>query len=826
MGSPEGFMIRNYIKIAWRNMMKNKFFSFVNIFGLSVGLACCMLIALYLNYETSYDSYQKNAGNLYQIGTSFITKGQKDSPMPYTSPPVAAAMKEEFPEVADYTRLLELLGDEKIPVRYSPPNGEPKSFLEEKGFLADPSYFRMFTYDFVEGRPDNALNEPNTIVISDEMAKKIFGSEPALNKLLRVSSNMNGEQDYRVTGVFKPAAGPSHIDGHFFMSLEGGEMYKYLQRQGNDFARNNMFYSYLLLKPGVDVQKLQDKFPAFVQKYEESDLKRMGRGKKQFLTPIRSIHLSQTLTANVTPPASRTYLYVLGSIAIFILLIACINFMNLATARSSKRSAEVGVRKVLGAEKGALIRQFLGESVLMTLIAFMLAVVIVIIFLPAFNQLAAKNIKLSFSEDKILFAEFLLMALVTGVIAGSYPAFYLSSFNPVAVLKGKLVNSFAAASIRKGLVVFQFVISVVLIIASVVIARQMHYLRTADLGFASEQQIVIPLRTQAAKSIAWPLRDEIAGNSNVISAGTSTYYPGIANLMDAGYYKDGQTMNDARHTRMNYIDDRFLKTLDFKPVAGRLFSPEFKSDTGNRIIVNEDAVKEIGFASPQKAVGQNLYFDLHGKKYAFQIIGVVKDFHFEDLHNPVEPYGFQLVADKNYFNYLIIHAKPGNIAGTLKMIEAAWREFDRTDPWEYSFLDQNFQKNYEADNQLASTVTYFTVIAIIISCLGLFGLAAFSAEQRTKEIGVRKVLGAKVSTIVSLLSIDFLKLIAVAVIIASPVAWWAMNKWLQGFAYKQDIDWTIFAYTTILALIIGVLTIGSQALRAAMANPVKSLRSE
>ncbi len=819
-------MIRNYFKIAWRNLMKSKFFSFVNIFGLSVGLACCMLIALYLNYETSYDGYQKNVNNLYQVGTSFVAKGIKDDPIPFTSPPVAAAMKREFPEVQDCTRLLGLMGDEKVLVQYSPANGDKKSFLEKNGFLADPSFFRMFTYNFTEGKADNALDNPNTIVISEDMASRIFGREPALNKVLHVSSNMNGEQDYKVTGVFKAVGQPSHINAGFVLSLEGGEMYKYLQRQGNDFARNNMFYSYLLLKPGTDAARLQAKFPAFVQKYEENDLKRMGRGKRQFLTPVQAIHLSQTLKSNVTAPASRTYLYVLGSIAIFTLLIACINFMNLSTARSSKRSAEVGVRKVLGAEKSALIRQFLGESLLMTLIAFVLALVIVVTFLPAFNQLSDKHIILSFSADKVLFVEFLALALLTGVIAGSYPAFYLSSFNPVAVLKGKLVNSLAVVSIRKGLVVFQFVISVVLIIASVVIARQMHFMRTADLGFTSDQQIVVPLRSSAAKGVAEALRNEVAGNNSVLSAAVSTYYPGIANLMDAGYYKDGQTMIDARHTRMNFIDDHFLATLGFRCVAGRLFSPDFKSDTGNKIIVNEDAIREMGFQSPQKAVNQNVYFDLQGKKYTFRVIGVVKDFHFEDLHSAVAPYGFQLVSDKNYFNYLVVHAKAGNMAATLKMISDTWRKFDRNDPFEYTFMDEDFQKNYQADNRLASTVSYFTVIAILISCLGLFGLAAFSAEQRTKEIGVRKVLGAKVSTIVSLLSVDFLRLIILSVVIASPIAWWAMNKWLQGFAYKQAIDWTIFAYTTIIAITIGLLTIGSQAIKAAMANPVESLRSE
>jgi putative ABC transport system permease protein len=817
-------MIKSYIKIAWRSMMKNKFFSIVNIFGLAVGLTCCMLIALYLHYETSYDNYHKNIDNLYQVGTTNIKKGEKDDKSPYTAPPVSAALKQEFPEIAASTRLLNLFTDDVNLVQYTPACGDKKSFLEGHGFLTDSSFFKIFTYNFIEGNANIALANPNSAVISETMAKKIFGSQPAINKLLHISSNMNGDNDYTVTGVFRPVNRPSHIEANFFLSFAGGGMDKYLQKQGNDFARNNMFYTYVLLKPGTNAARLESKFAYFVKKYEANDLKRMGRDKKQFLTPVRDIHLSKDLTSNVTAPASRTYLFVLASIAIFTLLIACINFMNLSTARSSKRSSEVGIRKVLGAEKGALIRQFLGESVLMTFIAFLIAVLFTILLLPIFNQVSGKQIILSFSADRSLLLYFLLMALVTGLIAGSYPAFYLSSFNPVKVLKGKLTNSLAVVSVRKGLVVFQFIISVVLIIASVVIARQMNYMRTADLGFAKDQQIVIPLRTSNSKAVYNALKNETKTNPRIISVGASAYYPGIANPSDGVFYKDGQSINDARRTRLNYVDEDFLQTLGIRAISGRLFSAQFKSDTG--LIVNETAIKEFGFASPEKAVGQNIHYDVRGRQYNVQIVGVVKDFHYEDLHSPVTPYAFQLENDKTQYNYLIVHAKAGNMGPVLKMIENVWHKYDQNDPFEYNFLDEQFQKNYDADNRLAAIVGYFTVIAIVISCLGLFGLAAFSAEQRTKEIGVRKVLGASVSTIVSLLSVDFLKLIIISIIIASPVAWWAMNKWLQSFAYRKPIDWTIFAYTTIIAIIIGILTIGSQALKAAVANPVKSLRSE
>jgi len=408
-------MIKSYFKIAWRSMMKNKFFSIVNIFGLAVGLTCCMLIALYLHYETSYDSYQRNIDNLYQVGTTSIVKGGKDNNTPYTSPPVAAALKQEYPEIAECTRLLNLFTDDVNLIKYAPANGDKKSFLEGHGFLADASFFKVFTYNFIEGNAANAFTNPNTIVISEAMATKIFGKEPAIDKVLHVASNMNGDNDYRVTGVFRPASGPSHINATFFLSFAGGGMEKYLKSRGNDFSRNNMFYTYVLLKPGTTAASLQSKLPNFVKKYEETDLKKMGRDKKQFLTPVRDIHLSKELTSNVTPPASRTYLFVLTSIAIFTLLIACINFMNLSTARSSKRSSEVGVRKVLGAEKSTLIRQFLGESILMTFIAFLVAVVFTVLLLPLFNQVSGQKIVLSFATDKFMLLGFLLMALLTGL---------------------------------------------------------------------------------------------------------------------------------------------------------------------------------------------------------------------------------------------------------------------------------------------------------------------------------------------------------------------------------------------------------------------------
>ncbi len=580
-----------------------------------------------------------------------------------------------------------------------------------------------------------------------------------------------------------------------------------------------------MLRPGTDAKKLEAKFPPFIDKYAGKDLKAVGFYKKQFIVPIKKIHLSEDVKNNVTQGGSVTYLYILASIAIFTLLIACINFMNLATARSSKRSAEVGIRKVLGAEKKSLVAQFLGESSLMALIAFILAIIFTKLLMPAFNSVSGKNLSLSFTDNILILLLFSLLSIITGLLAGIYPAFYLSSFKPAKVLKGKFSNSLAAVSLRKGLVVFQFVISVVLIIASVVIANQMHYLRSADLGFDKDRQIVIALRSGNAKKIYPSFKDELLKQSAITNVGASAYYPGVTNISDMILYKEGQNMQAGKDVRMNYVDTRYLQTLNIQPVAGRLFSDEFPADTTNAIIINENAIKAIGFSSPQQSIGKKLYFDYRDSTYTLQIAGVVKDFHYEDLHLPITPYGFALSSQPQY-NYMIVHAKPGNINSILQTIQNTWHNLNPTEPFEYSFLDENFQKNYDAESKLSAIVTYFTFIAILISCLGLFGLATFSAEQRTKEIGIRKVLGASVSGIVGLLSKDFLKLVAISICIASPVAWYVMNKWLQDFAYRTNISWTVFVITAIVALLIALFTISFQAIRAAVSNPVKSLRTE
>lgn len=816
-------MIKNYFKIAWRNLMKSKLFSFINIIGLSAGLTCCMLIAVYLYNELSYDKYHANIDNLYQLETVFVKDG-KDQRTANTPAPMAAAMKQEFPEIEEMARLMALFAEDKTLLQYKNGNAEIKSFYETKGYMADPSFFKLFTYHFIEGSAATALHDPNTIVLNEGIAKKLFGNEPALNKVIHINSNTNGEYDFKVTGVFHPIDKPSQIDARFFISIPGGQMEQFTKQQ-TDMVSNNMFNTFFLLKPGASSKNLEAKFPAFVDKYMGKQLKAAGFYKKQFLVPVKDIHLYAGMNNDITPVGSVTYLYILASIAFFTLLIACINFMNLSTARSSRRSAEVGVRKVLGADRSSLVKQFLGESLLMSLVAFVIALCITYLLLPAFSAVSGKNLSLHFSNKWFIIAGFLLLSIITGLIAGSYPAFYLSSFQPVKVLKGRFNNSLSAVALRKGLVIFQFIISVLLIIASVVISKQMVFLRSTDLGFAKDQQIVIPLRSNGAKGIYASLKNEIKSNQQVQNVGASLYYPGIMTPSDMLMYREGTNMNEGKDVHTNWTDDSFLQTLDIKPLAGRLFYPEFPADTNYRMIINEQAVKDLGLGTPQEAIGKTIKTDFRAQSYGWTVIGVVKDFHFQDLHVLIEPYGFQLLNNKQ-FNYLIVHAKGGNLSSLLKSIQASWHKLNPNEPFEYSFLDEDFQKNYEAENRLSAIVGYFTVIAILISCLGLFGLATFSAEQRTKEIGVRKVLGANVGGIVALLSKDFLKLVVISIIVASPLAWWVMNKWLMDFPYRINIGWSIFAITSAVALLIALITVSFQAIKAAVTNPVKSLRTE
>jgi putative ABC transport system permease protein len=819
-------MFKSYFKIAVRGLMKNVLFSFINVFSLSIGLVCCMLIVLYIYDETSYDAYNKNVKRLYQVGTVFITGG-KEQLQPEVPAIMAHNLKNDFPEVEQTARMLvfNFFGEYRNLVQYTEPDGTPRSFYEEKGCATDASFFKLFDYDFTEGNPASALTEPNSVVISEEMARKIFGDRPALHKVIRITEDFNGAHDFLVTGVFRPNRKPSHIDCNFFMSLYGGGIEKRMKSDGDNMAFDNLYTTYILLAPSTDAKKLQAKLPAFVERYAGQTLRQAGFYRRQFLVPVSDIHLHAGM-AEMTPGGNVAYLYILASIAVFVLMIACINFMNLATARSAKRAVEVGVRKVLGAAKRSLVLQFLGESLLLSLTAFVVALAIAQLLMPVFEALSGKQFSLFSGQHILMPVLFFILSLLTGIAAGVYPAFYLSSFRPVKVLKGSFSNTLAALALRKGLVVLQFTVSVALIICALVISGQMNFLRTKDMGFTSDHQLVIPMTSDLARSVYPALKTEFERDRRVLSVGSSSYYPGISNPASDNYHREGAGVDAGPMIELNHVDESYLQTLGMRPVAGRLFSLAYKvSDKNKHIILNQIAVKSLGFSSDSDAVGKNICSFYKGKADTFKVIGVVKNFNFEDLHQPIQSYGFFTGSNDNH-SYIIVHIGPGDAGPVIRSLNNAWRKLDPSEPFVYSFLDQDFQRNYISDTRLSSLVNYFTLIAIIVSCMGLFGLATFSAEQRSKEMSIRKVLGAGVARLVLLLAKDFLKLVVLAIAIAVPVAWLAMHQWLQGFTEHITISLWVFMLTAAVILVITLSTIIFQAMRAALANPVRYLKSE
>jgi putative ABC transport system permease protein len=812
-------MIKNYFKIALRNLQRNKAFSFINIFGLAVGLATCMLIMLYIFSEMGYDGHNKNADRIFRIASKAAQLGNvKDKPWAATSAPVAWGLKEDMPEVEQSTRLLKFPTLDKMLLKYEHGNNS-KQFYETNGYYVDSTFFQIFTYDFKYGNALTSLNEPNSVVISESVAQKMFGNENPVGKPINIGMPY-GTFNYTVKGVFKDALLKSHIPAHFFLSMRNGDIGTWVEQQTN-WATNNIFFTYVKLKEGSDPKSFGKKLQAFIDRRGGTDQKALGVSKQLFIQPLQDIYLHSDLDNEIAPNGNITYLYILGSIALFVLLIACINFMNLSTARSGKRAKEVGIRKVMGAEKRSLVYQFLGESVMMSFLALLLALLIAYALLPFFNNLTQKNLTLFDKPELWLWIAGL--TLCSGILSGFYPAFYLLSFRPIAVLKGKLLNNFSAVAIRKGLVVFQFTISICLILGAVVIIKQLNFLDNQQLGFNKNQQIILPLQDKSAIKNYAAFKNELLKNSGVKSVTSGSTYPGIPNVEDMLFYAEGKTIHDVIDVHLATVENDYFKTLRFTMLSGRGFSKEFTADS-NSIVLNEAALKELGY-DVTTAVGKKLFYDFQGRHNTMQIIGVVKNFNFESLYSSIKPFGFT-TSFGNKYSYVIANVATKNYAGLLKDIQYSWNKINPDIPFVYSFLDNDFQKNYEKDQRVSGIVSYFTFIAILIACLGLFGLSAFSAEQRTREIGIRKVLGASVTNVASLLSKDFIKLVLIALLIASPLAWFGMNKWLQGFAYRIHISWWMFAIAGLMAIIIALITVSFQAIKAAIANPVKSLRTE
>ena len=804
-------MFKNYFKTSWRYLMKHKTFSLINITGLSVGISICFIIMLFVNDELSYDRYNKNADRIVRVVFKADINGGKIFEA-NIMPPVAQAMKHDYPEVENAARL-NAAGSPKVTYK-------DKSFKDDKLAFVDPSFLSIFTLPLIEGDAKTALLQPNTIVITKALAEKYFGNEDPLNKILSFPDN---HETFKVTGVINKVPANSHF--HFDMF---GSMMSLNAAKSDSWMESN-FFTYLLLKPGFDYKKLEAKLPGMVEKYMGPQIQQgMGISLKQFITkgnnlgfalqPLTSIHLTSNSNYELDPPGNAMYVYIFGAIAIFMLLIACINFINLSTASASKRAKEVGVRKVIGSGQRQLIKQFLIESGMVVFIALLISFITIQLALPEFNNISGKN--LSFGFNIKIIASFIALGLLVSIIAGIYPAFFLSSFKPIIVLKGKL-SANKSFGLRSALVVFQFFISVGLIIATIVVWQQMKYIQNKKLGYDKEQLLTIPNSYALGKNEK-VYEQELLRDPRVINATISSYKPaGPSNGGNALAYPEGHD-NEIMKTVEYHVDEQYIPTFGMQMAAGRNFSKEFATDS-TAMIINAAAAKAFGW-NIMSAVGKTVIRENsdRGKNIPYHVIGVVNDFNFKSLHEPITPLLMTLEPDWG----LIFKVKTADIQGLLATMKKQWNAFNTDEPFTYTFMDDLYNKTYSTEIKTGTILNIFAVLTILVACLGLFGLATYAAEQRTKEIGIRKVLGASVTSVTKMLSKDFIKLVFIACLIAFPLSWWAMNKWLQSFAYRINISWWIFLAAAVAALFIALLTISFQAIKAAVANPVKSLRTE
>jgi putative ABC transport system permease protein len=807
-------MIRNYLKTAWRFLLKNKTFSFINIIGLAIGTLCCLYILLYVEDQYSYDKHENNAQDIYRVTSQLSLPGDKHT-IATCSPPIAPAIKQDFPEVQQFTRVVGDFNAGKHLLRY-----QNRSIYETGVVYVDSTFFDVFTYHFTNGNAKNVLSEPYSLVLLKSTADKLFGSEDAVGKVIEIDDN-NGKNNFKVTGVVDESLGKSHIQANMFITMNSGGMGEFV-RQNTMWAGNNFAYSYIKLHPNADADALERKLPAFLNKYGGQQLKELGMEKVLHLQPLVSIHTTKDYESELSKSVDPSFLYILMLIAILIQVIACINFMNLSTARASKRAKEVGVRKVVGAGKSDLMRQFLSESFLLSFISVFIALPLLILTLPFLNQITQANIHLAMFANYRIWLLLGAIIVITGLVAGSYPAFYLSAFDAIKVIKGNFTSHISASGLRRSLVVFQFVLSIILIAGIIVIYSQLRYIQQKDLGFDKDQKLVFTFYTQDTRANINAFANDLRQLPEVKAVSRANNYLTQVVFNDIPVYPAGGNEATAVDVRFMTTDENFAKTNGIKIIAGRDFR---LSDTG-RVLVNETVLRRLGL-KPQQGPGTKLYTKFPGvPEFYNEIVGVMKDFNYNSLHDEVKPFMLAYSAPQPSMSNLTVATDSRNYQSLLSKIETLWQKDFPAEPFQYKFLDQEVQKQYETEITLSRIINSFTLMAILISCLGLFGLAAFSAEQRRKEIGVRKVLGASVPVVVRLLSKDFLKLVGIAILIATPVAWWAMSKWLQAFAYRIEVSWWMFALAGIIAVCIALITVASQAIKAAIANPVKSLRTE
>ncbi|MFC5410250.1 ABC transporter permease [Larkinella bovis] len=810
-------MLRNYFKVALRNLLRNLSYSVINLVGLAIGLACCLSIYLFVRDEFQYDRFLPKADRIYRVVNQRTAEG-KQNQFAVTPPAYGPALKTNFPEVEQMVRLFTV---QKPLVIY-----QDKKSAESDIMLADSTFFDVFDFPLLRGNPKEVLLGMNTLVISESLARKFFGNEDPVNKLLTIGGP--GATPFRVTGVMKDLPVQSHLKVNAVGSFS--TLKPLVGAERLESWRWQQFYTYIVLRSGTDAARLQAKLPDLLTRFAKPELDKIGLSYQTRLQAVTDIHLrSSELEYDNAQKGNIRYVYALMLIAVFALLIACFNFMNLSTARSLTRAKEVGLRKTIGAGRQQLMKQFLGESFLLTTLAMMVGIAITALLLPYFNNWVNKSLSLIVLWQPPLLAGLVLAVLVVAGLAGLYPAFFLSGFQPVQVLTGHRVETpkRGAVSVRKTLVVLQFTASTVLIIGTGVVFSQLRYIQQKDLGFADEQVIVLPLRTDAMRKGYEALKTDLLRNPSIRAATACYGIPGGTFAGD-GIRLPGKTEETA--TNMFIIDPDYIPTMGMQLVAGRNFSREFGTDLNEAFILNETAVRAFGFGSPQQALGQVLSWPKWEAAYPGdtlkrgRVIGVVKDFNYKSLHQKVEPVVMHQFPVA--FSSLVLRVQPTNLPTALDFLKEKWRTQAPDWPFDYQVVDQEFAQFYRSEQLFGKLFSLFTTLSILIAGLGLFGLATFMAQQRTKEIGVRKVLGASVASLVVLLSKDFLKLVVIAIGLASPLAWYAMNNWLADFAYRIDLEWWMFALAALLAVGIALLTVSFQSVKASLMNPVKSLKSE
>jgi len=802
-------MIKNYFKIAFRNLLRNKAFASINIFGLAVGFTCCLLISGFLYNELNYDKFPHDAKDIYRVEIKFDNKDF------YSESDVAVGrgMKDACPEILSFVRL----GQRKdIFVKY-----ENNEFKEPHVAFVDTNFLQLFSIPFAQGDVTNALKEPNSIVITQQAAKKYFGNADPMGKSLVLSNNTSNP--FKVTGVIGELPGNLHFNYDFYAFRRDDPAHQTWSNVGD--------YTYIKLKPGTDPKKLEAKFPELVAKYVVPEVQHdmgvsLAEAQKSvntfvfYLKPIEKIHLYSSNKDELQVNGSIKYVYIFAALAFFIILLAAVNFTNLSTAASIRRSKEVGIRKVMGSGKKQLVLQFLAESVLLSFLAYLIALGLVYLVLPLFNDLAEKQLLFaSFINYKVILVS-LAFVIAVGLLAGTYPAFFLSSFNIISILKGKKnATPKSSNQLRSGLVIFQFAVSIALIISTIVVYRQLHFMQNKDLGFDKTQAIIINDSRLLGKD-QQAFKEQLLKDSRVVSATLTRDVP-VGGLNDGTQaYAKENTADESRseiHINRYHVDYDYLKTLGMKMVKGRYFSPDFADSQA--VVLNEAAVKEFGIKGDP--VGK---FIVTSGQNQYNIIGVVKDFHYASVKEKIAPLAMMLGNNNN--GGLIVKLKTAGLAGLLASLKSQWNSFNPKGPFSYNFIDDKFAAVYKSEERTGKIFSVFAIISIIIASLGLFGLSAFSIAQRTKEVGVRKILGANVSQMVLLLSKDFLFMVLVAFIVAVPITWFAMYKWLQEFAYRINIGWAVFALAGAVAVLIAFATVSFQAIKAAIANPVKSLRTE